>query len=330
MFMRSLVALLSLLLSGLVCASGIYRWVDEQGNVHFGDLPPAKGAEPVQLRHYQPASPAPGGPATAAEGTEPPGVGPYAALAINQPADGATVRSQSGKVGVVVRLEPELLEGHYLELRLDGLALGGPQTRSLLELQDVARGAHELRVAVFDADGVELGRSQAVRFYLRRSSPLEQERAEQEYQQWLTDLQQQREAEIERERREYRERQRRELEAEKARVEAQRRSDFEAKPGSSPRYDANYRPVPSTGTQPDRYTQQGPELASPARPVSSERREELQVYDPAAIPRQPAGESADFDPATAPRSAPASPYTGPGPNPTYAPSYTPPAPSSAQ
>lgn len=39
-------------------AAGVYKWVDEQGQVHFGERPPAKGrAQELQLK-VQPAAPA--------------------------------------------------------------------------------------------------------------------------------------------------------------------------------------------------------------------------------------------------------------------------------
>jgi len=55
------VILASLLIMLALGASGaeIYKWVDEAGRVHFGDRPPAEGAEPVELD----VSPAPAAPA---------------------------------------------------------------------------------------------------------------------------------------------------------------------------------------------------------------------------------------------------------------------------
>ena len=38
--------------------AGVYKWTDDQGNVHFGDRPPAKGAEEVKVPESAP-SPAP-------------------------------------------------------------------------------------------------------------------------------------------------------------------------------------------------------------------------------------------------------------------------------
>jgi hypothetical protein len=37
----------------------IYKWVDAQGRVHFGDSPPGKGSEQIKLRNTAPAKGAP-------------------------------------------------------------------------------------------------------------------------------------------------------------------------------------------------------------------------------------------------------------------------------
>lgn len=45
------ILLLALATLAAANATGIYRWVDAEGTVHFGDSPPAeRGAEPVEIR----------------------------------------------------------------------------------------------------------------------------------------------------------------------------------------------------------------------------------------------------------------------------------------
>ncbi|MBS0001448.1 MAG: DUF4124 domain-containing protein [Thioalkalivibrio sp.] len=45
------VLLLALTLPGAANATGIYRWVDAEGTVHFGDSPPSdRRAKPVEIR----------------------------------------------------------------------------------------------------------------------------------------------------------------------------------------------------------------------------------------------------------------------------------------
>lgn len=46
---RALVALCTLLAAAPAAGAEIYRWVDEHGEVHYGDRPPAGGAEAIEL-----------------------------------------------------------------------------------------------------------------------------------------------------------------------------------------------------------------------------------------------------------------------------------------
>jgi glutaredoxin len=51
--MRNSALLLGLLLAaGLALAQSTYRWVDQDGKVHYGDRPPAKNARELQERKY--------------------------------------------------------------------------------------------------------------------------------------------------------------------------------------------------------------------------------------------------------------------------------------
>ncbi|WJW75662.1 DUF4124 domain-containing protein [Thiohalobacter sp. IOR34] len=51
--------LLVLLFSAGLAAAEVYRWTDAEGRVHFGDRPPASGAEVVPLRSAPSAAGAP-------------------------------------------------------------------------------------------------------------------------------------------------------------------------------------------------------------------------------------------------------------------------------
>lgn len=46
-----------LLVAGAVNAGGVYKWVDADGQVHFGDRPPDRGAEQVEVPN-NPVAPA--------------------------------------------------------------------------------------------------------------------------------------------------------------------------------------------------------------------------------------------------------------------------------
>ncbi len=49
---NSLIWLLVLFCAGLAQAQSMYRWVDQEGKVHYGDRPPPKAAREVQEKKY--------------------------------------------------------------------------------------------------------------------------------------------------------------------------------------------------------------------------------------------------------------------------------------
>lgn len=150
--------------------AAIYRSVDEHGNVVFSDEP-RSGATPVDLpplTTYEAPKP------RAASVLRPPASEPsaisYSKLEIRQPAHDATLRDNTGRVTVIAAIEPELRSGHRLQFYLDGRARGEHGTELGTSFSDVDRGAHQVEVAVVDAAGRELMRSESVQFYLHRQS----------------------------------------------------------------------------------------------------------------------------------------------------------------
>jgi len=167
--------LLILLLSPSVHAE-IYKWVDERGNVHYGDEPAAPGAEPVQdlpgLSTYAPPSlPSmkSSEEAESAGASTVPAHPGYKVLRIISPEPEATVRSAPGEVAVFVALDPVLYEGDYLQVILDGKALPEKYTSTVIHLNNVDRGEHRISVAVHDSSGKKLKQSKSVTFYLHRT-----------------------------------------------------------------------------------------------------------------------------------------------------------------
>lgn len=62
--MRYFIALLLLLLSAwpfscITHATGIYKWVDERGKVHYGDKPPTETVEKIDIKAQGSGAPAP-------------------------------------------------------------------------------------------------------------------------------------------------------------------------------------------------------------------------------------------------------------------------------
>jgi hypothetical protein len=168
--MRSLFIILSWIFSASVTA-GFYKWVDEDGAVHYSDRP---------VPHAQQVRISTGGskkavPATAADAAEEESEGSlsgeiagYRQFDIVVPAENESIRNNDGRVNIGLLLEPGLQEGHKIALKMDGNLLDGRFETTQLALQKLARGSHRLQAVIFDAEGQLLTQSRAVNFHLRR------------------------------------------------------------------------------------------------------------------------------------------------------------------
>ncbi len=153
----------------------VYKTVDDAGHVAFSDRA-APGAEPLPMgrvnTYVAGEAPEPGH----GVASTPSAVGepwPYESVEIVFPAPGATVRANGGEVRVRGRIVPGLRNGHRPVLSFDGRPvscsadgaghLGCP-------LVAVARGLHEIRMDVVDAEGAVAKQSPVTRFHMLRAS----------------------------------------------------------------------------------------------------------------------------------------------------------------
>jgi Domain of unknown function (DUF4124) len=153
-----------------VQADTVYKWVDDQGNVHYSDHP-RPGAEKVQLpktQTYQPVSTADMPTAAPEASTLAPTTG-YKQFAITSPANQATLWYVD-QVTVSVSLTPNLRSGDTLTYHLDSLSIG-PTTETTVTFKDVPRGEHSVSVTLNAANGASLSASPVI-FYVRQKSIL--------------------------------------------------------------------------------------------------------------------------------------------------------------
>lgn len=164
------IALLALLAASAAPAQ-VYRWVDQDGVVHYSDTP-QPGAEEMHL----PESP------TAAPGSafeplrrtrwagddEAPQPFAYEALRIVAPAAEETLWNIEGQLTVRLDLQPPLRSGDQVRVYFDGRAI--PTNGLQLQLDEVWRGTHNLQAEVVDAQGQLLIRSEPIRFYVHQTS----------------------------------------------------------------------------------------------------------------------------------------------------------------
>lgn len=169
--MRWLCLALVLVVSAGAAAEDVWRWVDQDGVIHFSDRP-HPGAERVQIGPVQ-TFPAPAAPPARESMPDQSGepVAHYSRVEIASPAAGETLWNIAGELSVRVALEPQLAGGHELRIYLDGNPVEGPpQDSGQFTLGEVYRGEHTLRAAIFDAEGRELASSETITFYVQQTS----------------------------------------------------------------------------------------------------------------------------------------------------------------
>jgi Domain of unknown function (DUF4124) len=170
--MRKLLFTLMSLACSLAFAQAVYKWVDENGVVHYSDQP-HPNAEKIHVKSVQtykstaldtPGSGAPGAMPAAAAGAT------YQGCAVTAPQDGqdfANVPSLS----IVVQTDPALHAGDQIFVTLDGQGLNdGKATGAQFNLSPVDRGTHTLQAQVRSADGTVMCQTPTVTFNVHQAS----------------------------------------------------------------------------------------------------------------------------------------------------------------
>jgi hypothetical protein len=161
----------ALLCCSVPAAADVYRWVDDQGVVHYSDKPPTKDAKPVELPKLEtfPSGSPPsnlGQAVTADQHADSSGPG----LAILTPEANETFRGDSNQeVIVTITVPPKPARG--VIFYYDGTALNADPTHDAsYTLTNVERGQHTVEVALIGQDGKELERSTPVVFFMKPST----------------------------------------------------------------------------------------------------------------------------------------------------------------
>jgi hypothetical protein len=173
MLQRACIGFVLVLAAGMALAQA-YRWVDENGVVHYSDRPQA-GAEEVELE-TAPAidmpvprrTIAPRRAASADGDRDSASAVGYETLEIASPAAEETLWNLGGVLNVSLNLQPALQQGHQLRVYFDGTAQAVDSTQ--FQLQEVYRGVHNLQAEVLDENGQLLIRSQPSRFYVQQTT----------------------------------------------------------------------------------------------------------------------------------------------------------------
>lgn len=174
--MWRLLTLILLAGSGYVTAD-VYRWIDENGLIHFSDKSQA-GAEQIKLRetsvYTPPSAGEPESDSALEQKTEADsskdsgGVLEYEVISIVSPENNQVLRSSEGTMDISVELRPGLQPGHKIRVYLNGTQASQDLETTQITLQDMDRGTHSLEVSVIDQNNKELKRSSAVSFHMLR------------------------------------------------------------------------------------------------------------------------------------------------------------------
>jgi hypothetical protein len=157
---------LMLLACPLAFAGPVYKWVDENGVVHYSDQPHENAqkihvGEPQTYKAGQYADPGAGAAAASPVSYK---------CAVTSPADQQTI-TNTDAVAVGAQVEPGLRADTPIFVMLDGRMLTDQPTDALqFTLKGLERGEHNLSIVVRDAGGKVACASPAVTFFVRLPS----------------------------------------------------------------------------------------------------------------------------------------------------------------
>ena len=150
----------------------VYRWVDENGQVHYSDRP-GPGAERIELSTGAPSLDA-GLPSRSRQQPAPEArtavVTDYETLAVLQPASEETLWGTAGRVEIAIVVSPDLQSRHSFGLYLDGELAEIAIRATRFSIEDVPRGEHTVQAVILDDANRELRRSAPVTFFVQQTS----------------------------------------------------------------------------------------------------------------------------------------------------------------
>jgi len=166
------ILLLAGLLAGTAVVAQTYRWVDDDGVVHYSDRP-QEGAEIIDLPEAnvtnvrQFGQQASGDSGNGGENS-PQDNFAYTSLEITTPAAEETLWNIEGVLNVTLSSTPALRPGDQVRVYFDGQ----PQMVGSLsfQLNEVWRGVHNIQAEILDSGGKLMIRSQPNRFYVQQTS----------------------------------------------------------------------------------------------------------------------------------------------------------------
>ncbi|GLP97594.1 DUF4124 domain-containing protein [Paraferrimonas sedimenticola] len=173
--MRHLLVLFAVI--SFASSAAVYRWVDENGKVHYSDEP-EKGVKAEQIEVKEASSISVSLPKVADVKEQQPQAEPIDyKLSIRSPNNEETIRNNNGNFEVHVDIAPKLSPSHRLALYLNGKAYSVPQRNGMFRLVNIDRGEHNLSAKLIDKNGKVLASSAETKVFLHRASVISRQGA---------------------------------------------------------------------------------------------------------------------------------------------------------
>lgn len=163
------------LAAGTACAATVWKWVDENGVVHYSDRP-VEGAEVIELGSVQtfpgqqPGRAATRSRSSSATSSRQATQGRYRRFEVVRPEQQETLWNIGGTLEIELALDPSLAPEHRIDVFVDGTRRDIGATSTTFSVPEVFRGTHTLQAVIVDANGNDLLRSLAVTFHVQQTS----------------------------------------------------------------------------------------------------------------------------------------------------------------
>lgn len=149
--------------------AGIYKYIDADGNVAYGDKP-VVGAKKMKIKLRPTPEPEPDRTIpddSDSDEDDDQEVSNYQSLELLNPKDGKAISDRSGSVQVILMPTPRLSQKHKLVINVDGKDISRGR-HSNLNLTQMSRGSHTVSGRILDANGTELISSPTATFHVKR------------------------------------------------------------------------------------------------------------------------------------------------------------------
>ena len=163
--LAGLLAVLGITAAYPVIADSVYKSVDANGKITYSDAPTGTKIDPVDLPQINTT------PAVKASVHNSPAPKQQAAsyrVSIVSPSQGSEILAGQRDLSVMADVQPALGNGYSAQLYMNNSAYGGAQPSTSFVITEVARGEHQLSVAILSPTGKIVARSNSVTVYVRR------------------------------------------------------------------------------------------------------------------------------------------------------------------